>query len=160
MEDNGRQERSAERPKAPTQAGRPRSSLSSHIPGMLEFTESISDKIKAAGEGGIFKRHSGAADVVVVSYCSTGEERWETSNFHVHVGRDAKLGQSLQANPTGLFSKPLLCRPFLGSVDLFYCSRTRVCARSLLPLYLSLFPPPPPLRALAWKYSSMKPRRR
>jgi hypothetical protein len=145
MEDNGREERTAERPKAPTPAGRPRSSLSSHIPGMLEFTESISDKIKAAGEGGIFKRHSGAADVVVVSYCSTGEERWETSNFHVHVGRDAKLGQSLQANPTGLFFKPLLCRPFLGSVDLFYCSRARVCARSLLPLSLSLSLSPPPL---------------
>ena len=144
MEHDRREEKSAERPKAPPPAGKPRSSLSSHIPGMLEFTESISDKIKAAGEGGIFKRHSGAADVVVVSYCSTGEERWETSNFHVHVGRDAKLGQSLQANPTGLFSKPLLFHPFLSSVDLFYCSRTRVCTRSLLSLSFSLSLPSPP----------------
>lgn len=70
--------------------------LSAHIPGMAEAMETVSDKLKAAGEGGIFKRHSGAADVIVVSYCSTGEDRWESSNFHVHVGRDAKLGQSLQ----------------------------------------------------------------
>jgi hypothetical protein len=74
----------------------PSKGLSAHIPGMAEAMESVSDKLKAAGEGAIFKRHSGAADVIVVSYCSTGEERWEMSNFHVHVGRDSKLGQSLQ----------------------------------------------------------------
>jgi hypothetical protein len=51
------------------------SGLSSHIPGMAEAMESVSDKLKAAGEGGIFKRHSGAADVIVVSFRGTGEER-------------------------------------------------------------------------------------
>jgi hypothetical protein len=42
---------------------------------MAEAMESVSDKLKAAGEGGIFKRHSGAADVIVVSFRGTGEER-------------------------------------------------------------------------------------
>ena len=57
-------------------AGKASSGLSSHIPGMAEAMESVSDKLKAAGEGGIFKRHSGAADVIVVSYRGAGEERW------------------------------------------------------------------------------------
>jgi len=39
------------------------SSLTSHIPGMAEAMEAAADKLKAAGQGGIFKRHSGAADV-------------------------------------------------------------------------------------------------
>ena len=79
------------------------SGLSAHIPGMAAAMESVSDKLKATGEGAIFKRHSGAADVIVVSYCSTGHEQWKTSNFHVHVGRDAKLGQSLQGVTVEVF---------------------------------------------------------
>eukprot|EP00288_Rhodomonas_lens_P016144 CAMPEP_0177695450 /NCGR_PEP_ID=MMETSP0484_2-20121128/3462_1 /TAXON_ID=354590 /ORGANISM="Rhodomonas lens, Strain RHODO" /LENGTH=481 /DNA_ID=CAMNT_0019206373 /DNA_START=195 /DNA_END=1636 /DNA_ORIENTATION=+ len=71
----------------------PSKRLANKIPGMAGAMQAVQDKFRATQDGGILRRHSGAADVIVIHHRDEG--RYVTSDFHVHAGRDAKLGQSM-----------------------------------------------------------------
>mmetsp|Transcript_66898 Transcript_66898/g.178823 ORF Transcript_66898/g.178823 Transcript_66898/m.178823 type:complete len:121 (+) Transcript_66898:110-472(+) len=80
--------------------------------GLSETVSSIREKINAGTSGAIFRRTSGVADVIVVEHedlvpaddgVATMRPRWVCSDFIVHAGRDAKLGQDYEGVSVEIF---------------------------------------------------------